>query len=226
MVSSDSSYIPSEAIGRIALYLQSLKRLSSENINTISSNQIANLLNVSPEQFRKDLSYFGEFGKRGVGYETKTLVKELESILSVDSLWEVAIVGVGRLGSALLHYQGFTDSNIKISTAFDLTESVIENDGKYFEINAISDFKKIVKRKHIKICLICVPENMAQEVADIAVDSGIKAILNFAPVVLKVPEHVHVSNMEMCREIQRLIFYANQSKAKNIKQLMSEGKDL
>jgi redox-sensing transcriptional repressor len=222
MVCSDSSYIPSEAIGRIALYLQSLKRLSSDNINTISSNQIANLLNVSPEQFRKDLSYFGEFGKRGVGYETKTLVKELESILSVDSMWEVAIVGIGRLGGALLYYQGFSDSNIKISTAFDLSDRVVEKDGKCFEINAISDFKKVVKRKHIKICLICVPEYKAQEVADIAVDSGIKAILNFAPVVLNVPEDVHVANMDMCREIQRLIFYVNQSEVKDVKQLIPE----
>jgi redox-sensing transcriptional repressor len=222
MVSSDSSYIPPEAVGRIALYLQGLKRLISENINTISSNHIANLLNVSPEQFRKDLSYFGEFGKRGVGYETKTLVKELESILSVDSVWEVAIVGIGRLGGALLYYQGFSDSNIKISTAFDSTERVIEKGGKYFEINAISNFKKVVKRKHIKICLICVPEYKAQEVADIAVESGIKAILNFAPVVLNVPEDVYVSNMDMCREIQRLIFYVNQSKVKDVKQLIPE----
>lgn len=226
MVSSDLSYIPPEAIGRIALYLQNLKRLSSENISTISSNQIASLLNVSPEQFRKDLSYFGEFGKRGVGYETKTLVKELERILSVDKMWEVAIVGIGRLGSALLYYQSFTDSKIKISTAFDLTESVIEKDGKYFKINAISDFKKIVKRKHIKICLICVPEYQAQEVVHIAVDSGVKAILNFAPVVLNVPDDVYVSNMDMSLEIQRLIFYANQSKGKDVKKLIPEEKDV
>jgi len=209
MICNDKSCFSPETIKRLTVYLQNFKRLKKNNVEIVSSGEISKLLNVSPEQFRKDLSYFGEFGKRGVGYSTTTMVDELEGILGLDKKWTVALVGVGKLGSSLLNYPGFSELNVKFTAAFDSDKKkhgkIINN----VEVHDVIHFKKIIKKRKIKICVICIPVENVQEVADMVVDSGIQAILNFAPIVLNVPEKIYVSNMDIYSEIERLIYYLN-----------------
>lgn len=201
-----------ETIKRLSLYLRNLRKLKEDGEDTISSDKLTKLLNVTPEQFRKDLSYFGEFGKRGVGYNVERLTEEIEYILGIDQRWDIVLVGAGKLGSALLEFEGFSKSSIKIKYAFDNDENKIGKNRGGVKIYPIKDMKRIIKSNNIKIALISTPPDVAQEVASMLVDSGIKSILNFAPKVLNVPKSVLVSNVDMASELESLIFFAKQKK--------------
>ncbi|RKY43005.1 MAG: redox-sensing transcriptional repressor Rex [Candidatus Omnitrophota bacterium] len=203
-----------DTIKRLSLYLRNLKRLKEKGIEIISSDRIIPLLNVSSAQFRKDLSYFGEFGKRGVGYEVGRLIKELEEILGTNKEWKIALVGVGRLGQALLGFEGFSKFNIKIVCAFDIDKKKV---GKVIEGVKVEDMKKlktIIKRKRVKIALLCTPPHSAQEVSEKLVAAGIRGILNFSPLILKVPSSVFVSNVDMACELESLIFFLKRNERK------------
>lgn len=197
-----------ETISRLSLYLRNFKRLQDADTQTISSDKIAQFLNVTPEQFRKDLSFFGGFGKRGVGYNVERLVGELENILGVDKKWHIAIIGIGSLGSALLGFGGFTKFNIKITHAFDMSKKKIGKRKNGIKIDDVKQLKVVIKKHKIRIAIISTPASAAQKTADKLVSSGIYGILNFAPVTLKIPEHVSVSNVDMACELERLIFFA------------------
>ncbi|MBU2540800.1 MAG: redox-sensing transcriptional repressor Rex [Candidatus Omnitrophica bacterium] len=201
-----------ETIKRLSLYLRNLKRAKERNVDVISSDKISQFLNVTPVQFRKDLSYFGGFGKRGVGYNVEKLILEIENILGVNKEWKIIMVGVGRLGSALLSFEGFSKFNIKISFCFDVDEEKTGKTKKGVEILHIKDMKNIIKNNDIKIAIISTPPEAAQDVADELVDAGIKGILNFAPSILKVPEYVSVSNVDMACELESLIFFAKRKR--------------
>lgn len=196
-----------ETIKRLSLYLRNLKRLREQGVDVISSRKLTTFLNVTPDQFRKDLSFFGGFGKRGVGYNVEKLTEEIENILGVNKKWGIAIVGVGKLGTALLGFEGFSKFNIKITSAFDVNKDKVGKEKKGVRIDHLKDMKDIVKRNNIKIAIISTPPEVAQEVSDGLVSSGIKGILNFAPVVLKVPQAVSVSNVDMASELESLIFF-------------------
>ena len=200
----------SETIKRLSLYLRNLKRLKDQGIGIISSDKLTELLNVTPEQFRKDLSYFGGFGKRGVGYNVEKLIEEIEDILGVNKQWDIVLVGAGSLGSALLGFEGFSKFNIKIKYAFDSDENKIGKSRGGVRIEAIRGMRKIIKGNNIKIGVISTPPDVAQDVASELVASGIKSILNFAPRVLKVPKDVSVSNVDMAAELESLIFFAKE----------------
>jgi len=201
-----------ETIKRLSLYLRNLKRLKEQGIDIISSRKLTTFLNVTPDQFRKDLSFFGGFGKRGVGYKVERLVEEIENILGVDQQWNIVLVGAGKLGSALLGFEGFSKFNLKIKHAFDSDESKIGKTRGGVRIDSIKNMKRTIKSNNIKIALISTPPDVAQEVTSKLVDSGIKSILNFAPRVLNVPEDVSVSNVDMASELESLIFFAKQKK--------------
>jgi len=200
-----------ETIRRLSLYLRNLKRLKEQNIDIISSNKLTKFLNVTPSQFRKDLSFFGGFGKRGVGYQVKRLAQEIENILGIDKEWKIAIVGVGRLGSALLGFEGFSRFNLRISYAFDSDKDKINKVKKAIKIEDVNKIRRVVKEKNIKIAIIATPPDVAQGVADELVKAGIKGILNFAPIVLKVPYSVSVSSVDMSCELESLVFFAKKS---------------
>jgi len=204
----------SETIKRLSLYLRNLKRLGEQNIEVISSDKLTEFLNVTPEQFRKDLSYFGEFGKRGVGYKVMRLVEEIEKILGVNQRWNIVLVGVGKLGSALLGFESFSKFNISIKYVFDSDENKIGKTRSGLKIDSVKNMKKIIKKSNIKIAMISTPPDAAQETANELVGSGIKCILNFAPRVLKVPQGVLVSNVDMASELESLIFFAKQTRFK------------
>ncbi len=201
-----------ETIKRLSLYLRSLKRLRDEGVEVVSSDRITQSLNITSVQFRKDLSYFGEFGRRGVGYNVAKLIEEIEEILGTNRKWKIALVGVGRLGSALLGFPGFRSFNVKISCAFDVDPKKvgkIQNGVKIRDVN--KDLKKVIKKEKIKIAIICTPPEVAQQITDSLIDAGVRAILNFAPINLKVPQNVLVSNVDVACELESLIFFLKQS---------------
>lgn len=208
---SKRSFSP-ETIRRLSLYLRNLKELKQRGVDIVSSEEITNFLNISSPQFRKDLSYFGGFGKRGVGYEVDKLAKEIERILGVNRQWEIALVGVGGLGSALLKFPGFSKFNVKITVAFDNDHGKIDKVKSGIRIQNIDEIQQTLEKKNIKIVIICVPPEYAQDVADKSIKAKARAILNFAPVSLRVPKNVYVSDVDMACELETLVYFLNKSK--------------
>ncbi len=204
-----------EAIRRLSIYLRNLKRLKAQNTDVISSAKLTKFLNVSPAQFRKDLSFFGGFGKRGVGYNVERLAQEIETILGLDQERRIAIVGIGRLGSALLGFEGFSKFNLKITLAFDIDKDKVRRARKGVKISHVKQMQRIIRKENIKIAIISTPPEVAQKIADELVSSGIKGILNFAPIVLKVPQTVSVSDVDMASELESLIFLTKRRAEKN-----------
>lgn len=204
--------INSYTIKRLSLYLRNLQKLKDSEVQVISSSKIPQILDVSAEQFRKDLSYFGEFGKRGVGYEVSSLVNEIENILGVNVVWDVAIIGLGHLGSALLSYPGFWKFNLRIGAVFDNDKRKIGKIYSGVKVENIKNIKKIVNSRGIKIAILCVPSEVVPDVIALIEDSKIKAILNFTPVNLKLNSDIFISNVDMSSELQTLIYFLKNTK--------------
>ncbi|MDD5065845.1 MAG: redox-sensing transcriptional repressor Rex [bacterium] len=198
--------IPHEAIRRLSLYLRALKWLSRKKIKVVSSDEITKYLNTIPAQFRKDLSYFGGFGKRGVGYNVEALIREIEKILGTNMVWDIALIGAGKLGTALLGYAGFMEFNLKIAIAFDNDRSKAGRVFGNIRIEPISRMKKEIREKKIKIALLTVPAQYAQKISEDLVQCGIKAILNFAPVNLHLANDIHVAHVDMASELGSLVY--------------------
>jgi len=201
-----------ETIRRLSLYLRNLRRFKENNVKIISSGEISKCSNVSPEQFRRDLSYFGEFGKRGVGYEIERLISELESILGIDKEWRVALVGVGSLGSALLRFEGFSKFHLKIICAFDIDNNKIGKNFSGVKIHSVENLAEVIKTDNMEIAIIATLPDVAQDVADKLMGAGIKGILNFAPVALRTNDDVFISDVDMACELESLIFFVDQRK--------------
>ncbi|MGC8805720.1 MAG: redox-sensing transcriptional repressor Rex [Candidatus Ratteibacteria bacterium] len=200
--------IPQETIRRMALYLRSLKKLKEKEFHIISSNKITAYLNVSPEQFRKDLSYFGPIGKPGVGYRVDNLIRHLEKILGIDKECRIILVGVGKLGSALLAYPGFSNFNFHIVAAFDSDKEKIGKTIGHIKVYDVSKMAKIVPHLGVQLAILAVPSEKAQLVAEKIESCGIRGILNFAPVNLNLSQTIHVLNVDMATELMTLTFFA------------------
>ena len=204
--SKGESRIPTETIKRLGLYLRRLRRLLTSSVETVSSEEITRYLNISSHQFRKDLSYFGPFGRRGVGYKTDQLIVQLEKILGLDSECPIALVGVGKLGSAFLAYTGFSNFNIRIVAAFDNDITKIGKNWEGIRIEDLSRLETIVPELKIKLAVLTVPAEYAQEVGIQLAKSGVKGILNFAPANLNLPGEVLVINVDMAAELMALAY--------------------
>jgi len=199
--------IPEGTISRLFVYLREVTELTKVNIHTISSAELGERTNLSDAQVRKDLSYFGQFGISGSGYDTRELKAALEKILGKNKTWNVAIVGVGHLGSALLAYPGFKELGLDIVAAFDVDEKRIGKKVKDIIIKSIEEMSDEIADKKASIVIITVPAKSAQEVANKSIESGIKCILNFAPTTLIVPENVKVKNVDLSRELETLSYF-------------------
>lgn len=199
-------YIPQDTTKRLSQYLRSLRRLEREKVSVASSEQITRFLNVSSVQFRKDLSYFGEFGRRGVGYNVELLKKEIEKILGTDVVWRIALVGVGRLGSALLGYPGFLEFNLQIMHAFDSDKRKIGKKWAGVRIESTGKMSQLIRADNIKIAIVSVSADSAQRISEELVKTGIKAILNFSPVNLILPPDIFVCNVDMASELESLVY--------------------
>ena len=198
--------IPEATVMRLSIYSRFLHQLSDESIETVSSDEIAKGVGVSSAQVRKDLAYFGEFGTRGVGYKVEELYGNLMSILGLDQMWNVIIIGAGKLGSALALYQGFSDRGFKVSAILDIDEKKIGSRLDGVIIEPLEVLNQKVKEYNVNIGMVSVPASGAQDVTDKLVQAGIKAILNFSPRVLKVPNDVILRNVDLSVNLEVLSF--------------------
>ena len=201
------SNIPDIVIGRLPVYLRALTRLLQEGQEVTSSHELGQRLGISSAQIRKDLSHFGGFGKQGTGYQIAYLVEQLRQVLKVNQEWQVVLVGAGDLGRALAHYKGFSDRGFQIAHVFDNASDKVGQKLGDFTIQPMSDAQKIIKDRDIKIAMIAVPAEKAQEVANFLIEAGIRAILNYAPINLNVPANVHVQYIDPVLHMQRMTYY-------------------
>lgn len=198
--------VPEATITRLSVYSRNLERLDRRGVTTVSSGEIAEGVGVSPAQVRKDLAYFGEFGTRGVGYNVKDLMHYTLKILGLDEPWPLVLVGAGNLGFALCTYRGFNDRGFSITGVFDNDLTKIGKKIGDLEVYPLEKMADIVTRHKVRIGIIAVPPRAAQEVADLMVNCGLDAILNFAPVVLSVPDRIEVRNVDLSVKLEILTF--------------------
>lgn len=200
---------PQATVKRLSIYLRFLNALNKE-VKMVSSQELAKRLAVNPAQVRKDLAYFGDFGKRGVGYSVKKLKEQINKILGLHKVRNVGIVGIGRLGMALACYPGFEKKNFKICALFDKQSRVLSPKiGNATEITDIQLLPKVVKDKEIDILILTVPVEAIKEIQNMIMTSGVKAILNFAPFKLLSTDKVHVHNVDLSTELEFLSYSLN-----------------
>lgn len=204
--------IPEATIGRLSMYSRYLKDSDEKGIVTVSSQQIAKATGVTPAQVRKDLAYFGEFGTRGVGYNSRELYTYILKILGLDKRWPVAIVGAGNLGRALTHYKGFFERGFDIISIFDMDPEKIGKKIADIEILPLSLLEETIKKHNIKLGIIAVPAQSAQEVANRLIDSGVRGIINFAPININVGDGIMLRRVDLAAQLEYLTYYLEDSK--------------
>ena len=195
---------------RLSIYLRCLNELASEDLKKVSSEKLAERFHLNPAQIRKDLAYFGEFGVRGVGYSVKELREHLIKILGLNKQHRVAIIGAGRLGTALADYYGFQQTNFSVAAMFDADEEKIGQKIGDIEIFDIKNFSKIAKRDNIDVAVIAVPAEFAQAVLETVTKAGIKAVLNFAPTPLRVSCDVKLKTVDLTITLEGLSYFLSQ----------------
>jgi redox-sensing transcriptional repressor len=198
--------ISNSTIHRLSIYYRALLGLEREGYDTISSKELARREKLTPAQVRKDLSFFGSFGTRGLGYPVKELKQRIAEILGLNRLWNVAMIGVGNVGSALVSYKEFAKQGFIVKLLFDNDQRKIGSNHKGIVIADSSNMRQQLKDHDINIVIVTVPASAAQKVCDEVVEAGVKAILNFAPVSLKVPDDVILLNENMAIELEHLSF--------------------
>ncbi len=198
--------IPRKTIYRLSIYLRCLQRLKSNSLRTVSSEALAKAAGVKSTQLRKDLTYFGQFGTRGLGYDVEQLSKMISDLLGTNSLQPVILIGVGNLGLALLSYRGFQQEGFEIVGAFDLDTRRREKNSAQ-PIYEMEKLGEIIGGRSVKMAILTVPPSEAQEVTNTIVQLGITGILNFSPIVLVVPEEVTVNNVNLAIELENLSYF-------------------
>lgn len=199
--------IPDIVIRRLPLYVRTLRGLQATNVTNVSSDQLAELIGVTAAQIRRDLSYFGKFGKQGKGYDTLHLEQAIAQILQLDREWDVALAGFGSLGHAIAHYRGFIPSSFNIAAIFDRNPEQIGIDVGGVIVKSDQCISEEVRQRGIEIGIVAVPAANAQEVANAMIDGGIGAILNYAPTILKTPPSVQVREIDPIWAMQSMTYY-------------------
>lgn len=199
--------IPRKAVYRLSLYLRCLQRLKANGIQTVSSEALATAARVKSTQLRKDLTYFGQFGTRGLGYDVEELSKMISDLLGTNSLQPVVLIGVGNLGLALLTYRGFEQEGFEIVAAFDQDAARKREKVTETTVYPMERLPDIVKKRGVRMAILAVPASAAQEVANEVIEAGITGILNFAPIVLHVPDEVMVNNVNLAIELENLSYF-------------------
>jgi redox-sensing transcriptional repressor len=205
--------VPDMVVARLPLYLRALSHMEREGTAVTSSHELATHLGLSPAQIRKDLSYFGRFGKQGTGYDVANLRARLTRILNVDRTWAMALVGAGALGLALVHYGGFQERGFYIACVFDSDPEKIGRDVAGYTVLPSDTIAEEIPHRGISIGVIAVPAEAAQAVALQLVEAGIKAILNYAPISLAVPSGVRVQQIDPVVYLQQMTFYLGSGSA-------------
>lgn len=204
--------IPRATAKRLPVYYRYLNVLLNANKHRVSSTELSEAVQVDSATIRRDFSYFGELGKRGYGYDVEKLLNFFKGILKQDKLTNVALVGVGSLGSALMNYNFHQSTNLRISAAFDPKESLANTVKSGILVYPVEDMKKQIKEQQIDAVILTVPGSESQAVTDQLVEAGVHGILNFTPVRLSVPKDVQVQNIDLTNELQTLIYFIESNK--------------
>lgn len=200
---------PEISVSRLAVYLRFLEDYLKENgpQSTINSSQLEQFLNISHHQIRKDLSYFGKFGERGVGYRAEELKESISRILGLGKKWNICLCGMGNLGSALFAYKGFKEMNLNIAVIFDSDPRKVGVSADGIKVYSPKDMKSVIKKMGINMAIIAVPPDQAQDTADKLIKCRVRAILNFAPIKLTVPAGVKLRNVDLATELINLTYF-------------------
>ncbi len=199
--------IPRKTIYRLSIYLRCLQRLKGNAIRTVSSDALAKAAGVKPTQLRKDLTYFGQFGTRGLGYDVEQLAAMISDLLGTKRLQPVVLIGVGNLGLALLSYRGFEQEGFEIVAAFDIRADRLRVRNAKQPLHPMERLEEVVRERAVRMAILTVPATAAQEVTNRLVACGIAGILNFSPIVLQVPEEVTVNNVNLAIELENLSYF-------------------
>lgn len=199
--------ISKATIDRLPLYYRTLRLAQDDGMDIISSDELGRRLELTPEQIRKDLALFGQFGKKGVGYYVNELKFNVGKILGLDNHWNIAIVGIGHLGVALANYQNFIALGFNLVALFDNDPNIIGKTVNHVKVKSIDELQSCAKNLKIDIGVIAVPAQFAQQVVDKLVKANIKGIWNFAPVKMRVPEDVKIVNEDLSVGLSRLSYY-------------------
>ena len=203
----DSEAVPEVVVLRLPLYVRALTQLQREGIEVVSSQQLGNRLQMTPAQIRKDLSYFGRFGKQGRGYNIHFLLAELEHILGLTREWNACLIGVGQLGRAIINYTGFAPEGFTIVAAFDSNDSRVGSEVGGLTVRPMSELTETISEAQVAIGIVAVPAPQAQNVIDLLVRNGIRGILNYAPVAPYVPEGIVMRNIDPVLSLQSMTYY-------------------
>ena len=202
--------IPKKAIYRLSIYQRGLSKLQENGKETVSSSALAGAAGVKPAQLRKDLAYFGQFGKRGLGYSVSELREAILEVLGREQLQPVVMVGAGNLGVALLRYRGFEKGGFEVVAAFDAVPEAVVSRGVSVPVYGQDEVARFVRENDVKLAILCVPGGVAQEAANELVDAGVQGILNFSPTLLQVPDAVTVNNVDLALELDNLSYFVSQ----------------
>jgi redox-sensing transcriptional repressor len=226
--------IPNPAVRRLSLYLRQLEAFKRKDRRTVSSKQLGESLHMTDAQVRKDLAYFGQFGRPGIGYRVDDLITQMRRILGTDKTWDVMLIGAGNLGRALMAYNGFDAKGFRLAAVFDSDPSKVgKRVGPFagppdhaastphsstgigtgarrtFVIQPISEIRATIEKQGIRLAILAVPADCAQDVADMVVEAGIRGILNFAPVSLNIPTDVAHNAVDLAVQLEQLSFQVN-----------------
>lgn len=202
--------IPRKAIYRLSIYQRCLRKLLENGMETVSSSALAKAAGVKSSQLRKDLGYFGQFGTRGLGYSVEELLTAIRELLGRSQFQPVVLVGAGNLGSALLRYSGFEKEGFEVVAAFDAFPDTVVKRGITTPVLAIEEMLAFIRTKEVRLAILCVPAENAQEVTNDLVGAGVTGILNFSPSVLQVPDAVTVNNVDLALELENLSYFVRE----------------
>ncbi len=203
----DKKSIPDIIVSRLPIYLNTLQHLLINHIIITSSNELGKVIGISAAQIRKDLSQFGEFGKQGSGYSVTRLIEVLQDILNLNCMWDLVIVGAGSLGTAIAKYPGFHDQSFRVAMIFDSNPNMVGTKVGEYVVKSTDHMEEELKNSGIKIAMLTLPASEAQKAADRLVSAGVKAILNYAPISLILPENVQVQYINPAQNLQHMTYY-------------------
>jgi len=205
--------IPDVVISRLPRYVRGLTQLQENGIEYVNSHDLGIRFGITSARIRKDLSYFGRLGTQGRGYNVNILLEELRQILGLERQWHMAVVGVGRLGKALMDYRGFVTRGFRIVAAFDQDTSIIGRKIGGVSITDIKDLKRVVVEENVDIGIVAVPASDCQEVINKLISSGVKSILNYAPICVQAPDGIHLQGIDPVLALQSMTYYLNRDSA-------------